>query len=132
MRIPPSRAAEGGAPGQGPWVVPGGAFDLRGTALKPAVRPLLDSIAAALVAQPELRVEIVGNAHDQVTPRENQRLSKERAQAVRDYLVARGVPVTHMDVRWDGANNPLTTGSTLEARTLNRRVEIRRVEAPGN
>ena len=123
----PPRAASAPA-GDTAWVVPGTAFDLRSAVLKPEVRPLLDSIAVALIARPGLRVEIAGNAHDQVAPAQNQRLSRERAQVVRDYLLRRGVPDGQMLVRWFGANNLLTNETSPEARARNRRVEIRPAE----
>jgi outer membrane protein OmpA-like peptidoglycan-associated protein len=121
---PAAPSAPSAPASRGPWTVPGTAFDIRSSKLNPTVLPQLDSIAAALVASPELKVEIGGNAQDQVLPAENQKLSTDRAQAIRLYLVSKGVRDAQLSIQGHGENNLVTQDTTDEARTRNRRTEI--------
>jgi OOP family OmpA-OmpF porin len=111
-------------------VVPGTAFDFRSSRLRAEAHPQLDSIAAVLVATPGLKVEILGNAHDRLPPADNQKLSIDRAQAVRLYLIGKGVKDAQLRIRGQGANHLLTQDTTDEARTRNRRTEINPVTTP--
>jgi OOP family OmpA-OmpF porin len=85
----------------------------------------LDSIARVLLANPSLRVEIGGHTDDSGTPADNQRLSTLRAEAVRNYLVAKGIPFQQMVARGYGSTVPRTPDTTPRGRALNRRVEIK-------
>jgi outer membrane protein OmpA-like peptidoglycan-associated protein len=85
----------------------------------------LDSIARVLRANPSLRVEIGGHTDNAGTPADNQHLSTLRAEAVRNYLVAKGVPFQQMVARGYGSTVPRTPDTTPRGRALNRRVEIK-------
>lgn len=108
----------------GPWTVPGSAFEFQETELGSAGNAVLDSVVAVLLANPDLHVEIAGHAHDRLGPEGNQRLSIERAQAVRLYLLERGVAGTQLTIKGYGAQRLIAEGSSDEARRINRRVEI--------
>jgi outer membrane protein OmpA-like peptidoglycan-associated protein len=54
----------------------------------------------------------------------NQQLSLQRAQAVRDYLVGRGIAPERCEVAGFGMSRPLADNRTAEGRANNRRVEI--------
>jgi outer membrane protein OmpA-like peptidoglycan-associated protein len=112
------------------WTVPGTAFALRSAVIRPVVRPLLDSIARTLMGEPALRVEIGGNAHDRLPPADNLRLSTDRAQAIRLYLLSRGVAGTQLVIKGYGATNLITPDSSDVARVTNRRTEIRVITPP--
>jgi outer membrane protein OmpA-like peptidoglycan-associated protein len=85
----------------------------------------LDSIATVLLSNPNMKVEIGSHTDNVGTPAENLRLSSLRAEAVRNYLVAKGVPFQQMVARGYGATIPRTLDTTPRGRALNRRVEIR-------
>jgi outer membrane protein OmpA-like peptidoglycan-associated protein len=85
----------------------------------------LDSIAKVLLSSPSNRVEISGHTDDAGTPADNMRISSLRAEAVRNYLVAKGVPFRQMVARGYGSTMPRTPDTTPRGRALNRRVEIR-------
>lgn len=108
----------------GPWTVPGAAFEFRGTELGDLGKPVLDSVATVLLANPGVKVEIAGYAHDRLGPEENLRLSTERAQSVRLYLLQRGVRGTQLTIKGYGAQRLIAEGDSDEARRINRRVEI--------
>jgi outer membrane protein OmpA-like peptidoglycan-associated protein len=60
----------------------------------------------------------------------NRWLSERRAEAVKDYLVQRGVPAEQLRVEGHGEDSPLTTDPSADAQVLNRRVTLR-VDAEG-
>jgi outer membrane protein OmpA-like peptidoglycan-associated protein len=91
----------------------------------------LDSIAKVLLASPNMKVEISGHTDDSGTPADNMRISTLRAEAVRNYLVAKGVPFQQMVARGYGATVPRTPDTTPRGRAANRRVEIR-ILPPGS
>jgi outer membrane protein OmpA-like peptidoglycan-associated protein len=85
----------------------------------------LDQIAEALKAQsPDKRMVVEGHTDSQGTDATNQPLSLNRASAVRDYLVSRGVPQERITAVGLAASRPLVNNSTPENRANNRRVEI--------
>ena len=85
----------------------------------------LDSIAKVLIANPSLRVEIGGHTDALGTPADNMHLSTLRAEAVRNYLVAKGVPFQQVVARGYGGSMPRTGDTTPRGRAANRRVELR-------
>jgi outer membrane protein OmpA-like peptidoglycan-associated protein len=124
---PPSAAAPRG-PALGdnaPLVLEGVSFESGSARLQIGSYIQLDSIAAVLKANPSLRVEIGGHTDDAGTPADNQHLSTLRAEAVRNYLVAKGVPFQQMVARGYGSTVPRTPDTTPRGRAANRRVEIK-------
>ena len=89
----------------------------------------LDSIAKVLLANPTLRIEIGGHTDNAGSPADNQHLSTLRAEAVRNYLVAKGVPFQRMVARGYGATMPRTPDTSPRGLAANRRVEIRPLPA---
>ena len=112
------------------WTIPGNGFPVRSAVIRPAVLPLLDSIAAVLIADPTIRVEIAGNAQDRLPPLDNLKLSTDRAQAIRLYLLQKGVRGTQLTIKGYGALNLITQDSSDIARVHNRRTEIRVISGP--
>ena len=85
----------------------------------------LDSIAKVLTANPSLRVEIGGHTDVSASPADDMHLSNLRAEAVRNYLVARGVPYQQVVARGYGGSQPRTPDTTPRGRAANRRIELR-------
>ena len=69
-------------------------------------------------------VRIIGHTDSQGSDAINNPLSKDRADAVRDYLVAQGVPATRISTAGRGEHQPIADNATAEGRAKNRRVEI--------
>jgi hypothetical protein len=112
------------------WVIPGAVWPFRGTDLAPEAYPALDSVVAVLQSDPQLVAEVSGFAHDRLIPVDNTRLSQRRAEVVRSYLVEKGVAVTQVTAIGRGSETLLVDGTSDEARTANRRIEIRIIRAP--
>ena len=89
---------------------------------------ILDQAAAALTealaARPGLRVAVNGHTDNQGDAAANVTLSQQRAQAVLDYLVSKGVPASALSATGYGAANPIQTNDTADGRAANRRVEF--------
>lgn len=97
-------------------------FDVGRSAIKPEMRPVLDQFAQGL--DPHMRVRIIGHTDSTGTDAINDPLSVDRAQSVRDYLAARGVSPTRVEVSGRGSREPVASNDTAEGRAKNRRVEI--------
>jgi len=72
-------------------------------------------------------LEVAGHTDAQGDRDYNQHLSQQRAEAVRDYLVAHGVNADNITARGFGSRQPLADNSTREGLLKNRRVELRRL-----
>lgn len=84
----------------------------------------LDLAATALAARPELAVLIVGHSDNRGSLEENVLLSRRRAEAVRDALVARGIGPARLEAHGAGFLSPIAANASEEGRALNRRVEL--------
>jgi outer membrane protein OmpA-like peptidoglycan-associated protein len=86
--------------------------------------PSLDKMAALLQAHPEWTLTLSGHTDNEGTAAFNQTLSEKRSDAVKQYLVSKGVTASRITTVGYGATKPLTTNDTKEAREKNRRVEM--------
>lgn len=84
----------------------------------------LKKISGVLLLVPEVKMEIVGYTDNIGLPEANQKLSEKRANRVRDYLIAMGVPAERMKASGRGEENQIASNQTSEGRNKNRRIEI--------
>jgi outer membrane protein OmpA-like peptidoglycan-associated protein len=91
--------------------------------LKPAAMAQLDRIAEALKGK-EQPIAVYGYTDTIGTRDTNMALSQSRAQAVRDYLVSKGLPQDLVTAQGKGPDEPLADNGSIEGRAQNRRVEI--------
>jgi outer membrane protein OmpA-like peptidoglycan-associated protein len=84
----------------------------------------LDEVAAGLVGQPTLKVEIDGHTDSTGSKAYNMKLSERRAASVRKYLVSKGVDPSNLTSRGFGPTKPVASNATAEGRAQNRRVEF--------
>lgn len=93
--------------------------------LLPAAASRLRQVADALLAgDPNATFVVEGHTDSTGDPALNQRLSEERANAVRDFLIDKGVPAGRIEARGQGSTQPVADNSTAEGRANNRRVEL--------
>lgn len=97
-------------------------FDTGSANIKPQMRPLLDELGRNLDAG--VRVTVVGHTDSTGSDAINDPLSRDRAEAVRDYLSARGLGRDRVQVQGRGAHEPVASNDTDAGRAANRRVEI--------
>jgi outer membrane protein OmpA-like peptidoglycan-associated protein len=97
--------------------------------LAPASKKTLDEVARLLKAHSEIKKLEVGGHTDSVgNPEQNLRLSRRRAQAVVEYLIAQGVEGKRLSAVGYGSTNPIAPNGTKEGRFANRRVEFKMLE----
>jgi outer membrane protein OmpA-like peptidoglycan-associated protein len=93
--------------------------------LTDAAQRSLDRVAGILNQLSELRLEVAGHTGTSGDPSFNQWLSLQRAEAVVDYLVARGVSQERLSAAGYGGQQPVTSETTPEGMRMNRRIELR-------
>ena len=93
-------------------------------------RPVLDTIARAIIATPNSRWEVQGHTDSIGTREHNRVLAQGRAQTVVDYLVSRGVDRGILTAVGFGYDRPVFSNSTIYGRAQNRRVQLRRIPEP--
>lgn len=99
-------------------------FDFDKSTLKPAGKTRIDDEIAKL-GQVDLNgVIAIGHTDYIGTDAYNQKLSQRRAQAVKDYMVSKGIPADRIQVKGMGESQPVADNKTKEGRARNRRVEI--------
>jgi outer membrane protein OmpA-like peptidoglycan-associated protein len=99
-------------------------FDTGRADIKPAMRPILDQFASGLGSQPNTDVRIIGHTDSTGGDALNDRLSLERAQATKNYLVSRGVNPNQVQIAGRGEHEPIADNNSEAGRSRNRRVEI--------
>ena len=99
-------------------------FDFDSAKLKPEGERKIDEIVEPLRDAAEVRIVVEGYTDSIGSDAYNQRLSQRRADAVRDYMVSRGIATERIETRGHGEADPVATNATPEGRARNRRVVI--------
>ena len=97
-------------------------FDVGRSDLKPGLRPVLDELGLGL--DKDMRITVVGHTDSTGSDADNDPLSRDRAEAVRDYLSVRGVARDRITVVGRGSREPVAGNDSDSSRSQNRRVEI--------
>jgi outer membrane protein OmpA-like peptidoglycan-associated protein len=99
-------------------------FDTGQYSLKPGAREKLAKVAGILLAYPGLNIAVGGYTDNVGGDEMNQKLSENRASAVRDYLVAQGVATASVSATGFGNTSPVASNDNASGRQENRRVEL--------
>jgi len=100
-------------------------FELDSSKIDSASAPILDRAFQILRDNPGLYVEIAGHTSSDGVPDKNLELSLRRAQAVKDYLVKRGIATGRILTVGHGSDVPVADNKTDDGRKKNRRIEFR-------
>jgi outer membrane protein OmpA-like peptidoglycan-associated protein len=100
-------------------------FDFNKYDLKPESFPELDRVVKFLNEYPNIEVELSGHTDNIGTHEYNQRLSENRANAVAEYIFAKGINRNRILVTGYGETQPADTNESEEGRQKNRRVELK-------
>lgn len=92
--------------------------------IKPLSFVILDHVAKVLSDNPAYMVEIQGHTDNEGKADKNQILSVNRANAVRDYLISKGIDAKRLTANGYGQSRPVAPNTTVEGRAKNRRVEF--------
>jgi outer membrane protein OmpA-like peptidoglycan-associated protein len=99
-------------------------FDTGQSSLKPGAREKLAKVAGILIAYPGLTIKVGGYTDSVGSDDMNQKLSENRADSVRDYLVQQGVITNAVTAEGFGNSMPVASNDNASGRQENRRVEL--------
>lgn len=88
-------------------------------------RQVLDDVAGVMKRMSDRRFEIIGHTDGQGARLSNLALSAARAEAVKAYLTAQGVPAALLGTSGAGPDRPVASNDSPEGRARNRRIEVR-------
>lgn len=109
-----------------PLILLGVNFETGKAILLPSSKGVLDQVAQSLVDNPDVNIEVGGHTDNVGSSAANVRLSQARANAVRDYLIGKGVAGGRLTAKGYGEENPMADNTTAAGRAANRRVELSR------
>lgn len=104
-------------------------FDYDKSNIKSEFAPVLDEAAQTLKGNPDINVRISGHTDSIGSDEYNQRLSERRAQAVKQYLVSKGIASSRLSTEGRGEREPIAQNTkngrdNPEGRAMNRRAEL--------
>ena len=100
-------------------------FETDKSVLKPGFKKLIDSLLLKMAGKKISSVKIEGHTDDRGTAEKNYKLSKERAEAVRNYFIQQKPALKeNISAAGKGENFPIATNKTEKGRAINRRVVI--------
>lgn len=94
------------------------------TEILPESYPELDLVVSFLKENPKVRIELMGHTDGRGVHADNVRLSQQRVNKVKDYLVSRGIEARRISGKGFGGSKPIASNDTEESRRINRRVEF--------
>ncbi len=99
-------------------------FDVAKSELKEESFVELNVLYSMLQDRPKLVIQIAGHTDDVGSDSDNLTLSRDRAKAVYNYLIAKGITASRLSFEGYGESRPIDSNETLEGRQKNRRVEF--------
>jgi outer membrane protein OmpA-like peptidoglycan-associated protein len=94
------------------------------TEINPMSHPELQRLIDLMKKYEKMEVEIAGHTDNVGTDKVNNKLSLERANAVRDYIIKKGIEPERLKSKGYGKTKPIYTNKTAEGRKKNRRVDF--------
>lgn len=112
------------APAPKKLILQGVNFDNDKATLLPQAQTTLDQAAATLKEWGDVKVEVAGHTDSVASDAYNMKLSQRRADAVRDYLISKGIAASRLTAKGYGESKPIADNNTEAGRYQNRRVEL--------
>ncbi|MBK7913394.1 MAG: OmpA family protein [Saprospiraceae bacterium] len=106
-------------------------FETDSARFKSESNTVLDELYEYLNKNKKIRIEIGGHTNNKCAEKYCERLSLLRAEAVKEYLVSKGIDTKRINCKGYGGKNPVASNSTKEGRALNQRVEIKILSIAG-
>ena len=100
-------------------------FDTGKSVIREESYPELDRLARIMTNRPHMRVEISGHTDNTGSAAVNDKISQERADAIVEYLVSKGIDRDRLESKGYGSSQPCDTNDTAEGRQNNRRCEAK-------
>ncbi len=106
------------------WILENILFDFNKQHIKPQYHHIIDTIIEAIQKKPTLHIAIHGHTDNLGSEEYNLELSENRARAVMEYMIEKGLPKEKLSIKGFGFSKPKMSNSTAKGREANRRVEI--------
>ena len=100
-------------------------FDTGKSTLKPSSSEALNNLVEVLKLKGTMVIELAGHTDNVGDPLSNQKLSQDRADAVRNYLIAKGIAANRITAKGYGDTQPVADNGTAAGKQQNRRTEVR-------
>ena len=100
-------------------------FDFGKATLRPESSHELDELVEFLNNKETTRIEIAGHTDNVGNDADNLTLSQQRADAIRNYVIKKGIAATRIQAKGYGATQPVADNNTEKGRQMNRRTEVR-------
>jgi len=107
------------------WTLLGVNFDFNKATLRPEAYPILDNAAEILLTHPQVNVDIEGYTDQLGSDKYNDKLSLQRAESVKKYLIAKGVDSSRLNTVGKGKRDLLFKEKDPTSRFYNRRIEFK-------
>ena len=111
-----------------PIILDGVNFASGSSELSYDTKKVLGKVVRTLNDYPEMNLEINGYTDNTGSLKFNMKISKQRAESVRNYLINQGVQADRLTANGYGPENPMTSNNTKEGRAKNRRIEFFRTK----
>jgi OOP family OmpA-OmpF porin len=95
------------------------------SAIKPVSYPLLDDLVEIMTLKPEMRIEVAGHTDSDGDDAANLALSQQRADAVKNYLVKKGIAAARIVAHGYCESRPVADNATAAGKQQNRRTEVK-------
>jgi outer membrane protein OmpA-like peptidoglycan-associated protein len=103
-------------------------FDNGKATLQEGSYQVLDELVAYLVRKDDEKIELGGHTDNVGSAASNLKLSQDRANTVRDYLISKGIDPARLQTKGYGLSMPIESNNTAAGRAVNRRTEVKILE----
>lgn len=103
-------------------------FNSGKSSFKNETMPVLNAMLAIFKEYPQAKFSLEGHTDGDGTAAFNQKLSEERAYAVKEFLINGGIASDRLDSKGFGESKPIASNKTAKGKALNRRVEVKLIK----
>ena len=99
-------------------------FEVDAASIPDANKSFLDRASKIITEVPNMNLMIIGHTDSQADDAYNMKLSRDRAESVKEYLVSQGIDASKLSTKGMGETDPIADNSTEQGRFRNRRIEF--------
>ena len=103
-------------------------FETNSAEIMPASYEILDKLVTYLLSEAENKFELAGHTDSDGSEKSNEELSLARAEAVKTYLIGKGISAEQLITHGYGESQPVAENKTEEGKAKNRRTELKKID----
>jgi outer membrane protein OmpA-like peptidoglycan-associated protein len=103
-------------------------FEFGKAVIDTASYPIINELIEYMRRKPDIRIELGGHTDNVGSAAANLKLSQERADAVKEYMVAHGIDESRIESKGYGMTQPIESNKTEAGRAMNRRTEVKIID----